>query len=87
MRVANDLICNTGMLFLTDESASSMGYRNISNNRVYTFPHEPNKDAVVTLHVFKQGTFYKLLDSTNSDCVAYDSYFTVARANKAIFEK
>ena len=87
LRVENDFVCNTGMLFLTDDSVSSMGYRKIDSHSIYTFPHEPNKDAVIKLYNFKQGTFYKLLDSNTSDCVAYDSFFKIARANRAVFEK
>ena len=29
LKVENDFVCNTGMLFLTDDSVSSMGYRKI----------------------------------------------------------
>lgn len=44
-------------------------------------------DSKVTLHCLKQGQVYDLLTSEQSPCLAFDSYFRVLQANKAVFMK
>ena len=80
------------MLLLTDESVGSVEYKESGGSKLYMFPYSESDDPnmKVTLSVLKQGETYALLDSTMpkwGECVSFDSYFKVMRANKAILEQ
>ena len=51
-----------------------------------TFPLEYVAGAKVTLHSLKMGVFYQLLSSETSECMHFDSQFSVMQANVAAFE-
>ena len=92
IRFINDDAYNQGMLLLTDESVASMEYKDVGGSQLYMFPYNESSDPnmKITLSVLKQGKTYPLIDSKVpnwGECVSFDSYFKVLRANKAIFEK
>lgn len=77
---------------MTDESVASMEYKEIGGSKLHMFPYSESNDPnmKVTLSCLKQGETYPLLDSKTpnfGECVSFDSYFKVMRANKVVFEK
>lgn len=77
-----------GTLLLMDKSAASVDYMERQGCKLYAFPYQENKsNSLITLSILKAGKVYDLLTSTEDKCVAYDSYFTVVRANRSVFEK
>ena len=53
--------------------------------RLFTFPFTPILDSRVVLSTIKEGIVHELMNSTESEALAEDSYFRTMQANKELF--
>lgn len=88
LRFTDDDQYKQGTLLLMDKAVSSVDFMERQGCKLYSFPYSENKQSSdVTLSILKAGKVFDLLTSAEDKCVAFDSYFTVVRANKSVFEK
>jgi len=87
IKFKNDDTYSMGMLLLCDSATASKEYKDVGNNKIFTFPHLANHKSEVALWAMKYGSFSKLTDSGSCAALRFDSYFNVMEANKAVFAK
>ena len=89
IRFKDDANYKQGILLLLDRAAASVDFMERQGCKLYSFPYQENTSAKdsICLSVLKGNNVYDLLTAKEDACVAYDSYFTVVRANKDVFEK
>jgi hypothetical protein len=64
-----------------------MDYSTTSGNRLFNFPYKINEASPIMLYSLKMENFHELITSSESESVAFDSYFQILRANRHAFEK
>ena len=87
IRYKDDSRFNLGMLLLLDNSVKTMDYSFTRGCSLFNFPFSINEASPTMLYSLKMEKFHELINSSESDSVAFDSYFEVLQANRHTFEK